>query len=809
MTRKVPIPRLQIARRERDGRRTSHACDSCRERKAKCDGGRPHCTQCLSRGLSCDYSERKFKRLQMELDSERRKLRFYERFIEDLAAKFGGPLSDMIREGFPAFAQTNAHVRPSKNLLATIAPLASHSKDGKTSSSIPTSSTAMPFWNVDVTGSRRNGESRAASCMKTSTSISLKQQASAKARRPNSEKFTAHEYQLETSSDDSISFLKSPLESCDLNNPIWSDCFTLPPKSLSDTLFEIYLDKVQVSLPFLRKDLFCAQYRRCLLDRVNPGRKWLAILNLVLAIGSAYSRLSGEVIPGAEENLFFRRAKRLSVSRNALYEHDDLQQVQLESLTAFFLLTVSQIDKLVFQSSKFPCQPNNYLRAWRIIGSAARSGISLGIHSRKKCDRLDIDAEEARKQLWWSIFRLEHLLSAMTGRVSCVGSASTSLDPPLPLPNVSHDGFGENLESEERHLQVESLHWTVDEDPWSGRLDSRLLESIGPTSSLYHFYVVDLSLIAVALTSEINIIDHRTERERIDSRKLLYNKWMDHWASSLVDDFVFEDDLGSLIPTIGSNFQTSLALLYYSTRIYLNRPCRCSPFEGNARPWLTFSTINDFSARTRLQAALNIMGLLPDQASLDWSYQLLQWWDLVHAVTQATMILLFQGVNERYSQMESRASLERIGDALSGAKKGISWLHCLGSTSASAQRTFEFTNLCMQHLTAANDLSSSGIEAQAGWHHTSRSPQEWTPNPAGFSYSGPVNGVRMDISEPSCQCRQRDTRTISQTRVKRELDPETCLTASALYDCGVDTPNVFSQLDLRGIQDLLFSLISF
>lgn len=75
-----------------------------------------------------------------------------------------------------------------------------------------------------------------------------------------------------------------------------------------------------------------------------------------------------------------------------------------------------------------------------MIGITARSGISLGINLQKKNDRLDVGSEEARKQLWWSIFRLEHLLSVMTGRVSCVGSASSSLPPPLPLPSLAHTG---------------------------------------------------------------------------------------------------------------------------------------------------------------------------------------------------------------------------------------------------------------------------------------------------------------------------------------------------------------------------------
>ena len=122
--------------------------------------------------------------------------------------------------------------------------------------------------------------------------------------------------------------------------------FILPPKPLSDRLLQIYLDRVQISMPFIRRDLFCDQHRRCYIrGSVNPGRKWLAIFNLVLAIGCVFSRLNEEDILDADENIFFARAQSLCAPETILYEHDDLQQVQAEGLLAFFYLTISQINR--------------------------------------------------------------------------------------------------------------------------------------------------------------------------------------------------------------------------------------------------------------------------------------------------------------------------------------------------------------------------------------------------------------------------------------------------------------------------------
>ncbi|KAJ5966655.1 hypothetical protein N7501_002903 [Penicillium viridicatum] len=45
------------ARRKRPGRKyTSRACETCRQRRAKCDGSRPSCSRCLDRGVQCEYS---------------------------------------------------------------------------------------------------------------------------------------------------------------------------------------------------------------------------------------------------------------------------------------------------------------------------------------------------------------------------------------------------------------------------------------------------------------------------------------------------------------------------------------------------------------------------------------------------------------------------------------------------------------------------------------------------------------------------------------------------------------------------------
>lgn len=147
--------------------------------------------------------------------------------------------------------------------------------------------------------------------------------------------------------DDSIASMNYRLDHGRLSDPDVRNAFVLPPKALADHLLHIYLDNIYTSLPIIRRGLFMEQYRRLFSENsINPGRRWLAVFNMVLAIGSRFCRVSKQDVPGdADENVFFARAKSLSVPENVLYGHEDLQQVQAEALMAFYFLTVSQVNR--------------------------------------------------------------------------------------------------------------------------------------------------------------------------------------------------------------------------------------------------------------------------------------------------------------------------------------------------------------------------------------------------------------------------------------------------------------------------------
>lgn len=141
------------------------------------------------------------------------------------------------------------------------------------------------------------------------------------------------------------------LDDFDIRMPGDIDHFAVPPKCHADQLFAMYFDTVHGSFPIIRQDTFTAQYHRFFqASSIKPGKRWLAVLNMIFAIGSKYRQL----VHGSEEALgddlvYLNRARILSLNGDSLFAHSDLQQVQIEGLVSFYLLAAGQINRRVHQ----------------------------------------------------------------------------------------------------------------------------------------------------------------------------------------------------------------------------------------------------------------------------------------------------------------------------------------------------------------------------------------------------------------------------------------------------------------------------
>lgn len=126
------------------------------------------------------------------------------------------------------------------------------------------------------------------------------------------------------------------------------DSLQKPPQEVADQLVDRYFQIVHPTFPIISKATFWGQYRSFYSTPfLRPGKRWMAILNLIFALATRYSQLVQEATKDLEVDhlVYFSRAWKLSMSNVALLDHPNLQQVQVEGLTSFYLLSVGQINR--------------------------------------------------------------------------------------------------------------------------------------------------------------------------------------------------------------------------------------------------------------------------------------------------------------------------------------------------------------------------------------------------------------------------------------------------------------------------------
>lgn len=501
----------------------------------------------------------------------------------------------------------------------------------------------------------------------------------------------------------------------DLEIPLMDEInpYAVPSKSVADRFFNAYMLVFHPSFHIVRRKTFTAQYERFIRnpETVWPPRKWLAVLNMVFAIGCHYCRLTG--CDGVDEEgdhngtledgmVYLTRARKLSLAGNVLFEHSDLQQVQVEFLVAFYLLARGQVN-----------------RASKFSSMAFRSALSLGINLRFVDDWTDDGAKEARSRLWWSIYILEHSIAGLTGRVACVSESLSSVSMPVPYEEefYDHPEVARLFRDKSfRHIILKPTLFQTDEE---SRSHGEWLWKCGFSPSLFFFCSVDLVCITQAIINKVYSIEGIRERPgQIEQRIRKYGIKMDNWLAKVPSAYRFTTNGGREAANSETDFfaimgdqgdegggcvreRFSLAMHFYSSKITLYRPCLThansrdnaptaetapvnidetddghgeadgdrgqvlgqftkSPSGSNENTNTTSSATNSTNTSTNtsntakthrsrfrtemslgcLRAACALISLLPNEPDIISLLRLAPWWHHLHYIMQATTAML-------------------------------------------------------------------------------------------------------------------------------------------------------------------------
>lgn len=127
-----------------------------------------------------------------------------------------------------------------------------------------------------------------------------------------------------------------------------------PPFHLTEFLVRQYFQTVQRYFPIVDEASFRREIWSVYNSTSDPaplGSKWPVIMNLVLAISAKFCE-AAQVNTGAGSRKhleYFTRARVCGLSESALFDHPDLQQLQVEGLTAFYFLVSGQTNRYGFR----------------------------------------------------------------------------------------------------------------------------------------------------------------------------------------------------------------------------------------------------------------------------------------------------------------------------------------------------------------------------------------------------------------------------------------------------------------------------
>ncbi|KAI9751849.1 MAG: hypothetical protein M4579_005872 [Chaenotheca gracillima] len=650
--------------------RIKHACDLCRRRKIKCDGGRPFCLRCRELRLKCSYGAGK----RDDLKTVRTKLSRVQTLLESLLPHHDAPTQQAIREALNETNQSEESFSASGE--GTSAP-GRDADDSPVGAGVD-SSLGVARLRLDSAGSARaTGFYGKASIVRWIQDLSESMTiASSKPCHPgpNSTAATAGVALADVSPGVEpgptrqllLQAATYHLNHLDLHElgPFGQqvDAFQVPPRQTADVLVDAFFTTVYPLFPVLSRPLFQRQYHLFWQTLISgsPGLTvaWRAQLNLIFAIGAAYGQTTQ--VPGTGDEpdhlQYFIRARLLSLQPLGFIELPDLEHVQLAALTGMYLIATCQIN-----------------RAWHIVGLALRCGQSRALHLRNDAPGADEAQRELEAGLWHSLTTLERLLCFLTGRPPAIEDLYCST--PLPTQNDdagSSAGSQASPSPSERRAPSSSMP-----PPRSPNNPPSALDAFTASLQLDKIVAETMSQLYSAAAAHINWTSFQ-------SLITLLNSKLKDWRVQLPPTLSLTNDPGSSSkPPLRERMY--LALRFFSTSITINRPCLCAhrpPENPTFAQSRASQAVDQHSSLRCISSARELINLFPDEVNVPKMYSSTPWWCVLHFLVQGIVVLTLE------ISLGCMHMPEESDEIIEDAAKALRWLHGMSESSVAALRAY-------------------------------------------------------------------------------------------------------------------------
>lgn len=125
------------------------------------------------------------------------------------------------------------------------------------------------------------------------------------------------------------------------------DAFQLPPRETADMLVHSYFSTVHPFFPVLSQSDFIAQYQSYFETRHPPGGSihWIAMLNLVFALGALYGYQATFIGSDKDHVLYFLRSRILTQEPTQMFDLPTMDHVQCTTISGIYLLASYQMNR--------------------------------------------------------------------------------------------------------------------------------------------------------------------------------------------------------------------------------------------------------------------------------------------------------------------------------------------------------------------------------------------------------------------------------------------------------------------------------
>ncbi|KGO65653.1 Transcription factor, fungi [Penicillium italicum] len=679
---KVAIPRNAQPSSWTSSGRVSRACENCREQKAKCSGHRPACHRCLDANVPCSYGDRKREKMVKQLNDLTTRVETFDALLRGLYPKLDASSAQQVDQ---TLRELNARtpltqVIPPTPIPALFTNPSSHTNQSGASSRADASPSSAPSGVVDYTEEDFDRDEKVQSTGFVGEHSEMAWLYRLK-RDLDHNSSTGIKETPERPSISSVNYFQDDSEIL-----VWDDIDLArrPPQQTANRLVETYFHVVHPTFPIIGKAIFLNQYRSFYANpNVRPGKRWIIVLNLVFAIATRHSVLIDQPQPNCDDHqTYFARAWKLNVG-SILLHHPDLQQAQVEGLTAFYLLSAGQVN-----------------RSWRLIGIAIRSAVTMGLNIRSESESTTHFSKELRYRVWWALFMLDIVLCEMIGRPPSTRDIFCST--PLPVPFAEEDFLDKRVAQVITDQRTRSAFFaslaanTTAASPKGSmalgtpeqhgsekgkqkeRANRTGAENLTPNSPLYFLYAVDLAhLLREAIETLFAPRAMRQSWHDIEIAISTLNNHADNWLSRLPAQFDFT--------TLDKNHQfihqrAGLAFRFYGTKLIILQPCirRLSQLSEVSSP----GTVCDQMAALCVQMAGQMLDLLPEEPDSTWLYGIAPWWCILHNIMQSVTILLTELLTR------TQVGTAKAVDITKKISKATRWLKDMSAKDLSSQRAW-------------------------------------------------------------------------------------------------------------------------